>query len=134
MLTRVARGVAGLEQERQARGDAARLDQRGDLAGSSTAAPREPRPRRVVHQQRRHGRAQPERRTSSAAARSVANVTAPHAFGERRPALRDVDPLRPQPRGLLARAEDHELAEFDLASPSSCAKLVERLAGRARSR
>src|SRR5918995_5281097 len=73
VLTSVAGRVAGLEQEREARGDAPRLDCIGDLVGALCGYRRvgEPDPRGVVEQERRHGRAHPERRTSSAAARSA---------------------------------------------------------------
>ena len=74
MVTGIARGVAGFEQERQARADVSGLEGTGELGSSLVrdGGIRQPDPRGVVEQQRRgHGRTQPARRTSSAAVRSA---------------------------------------------------------------
>src|SRR4051812_6042164 len=74
VVSSVPRGIAGFEEKGHAGRDASRLQRVGDLARPrvAEAGVTEPRPGRVVEQQRlSHGRAQPARRTSSAAARST---------------------------------------------------------------
>src|SRR4051794_8532571 len=74
MIPSIASGVARLQEEGQTGRNATRFERIGDLAGAHVAEVRvtEARPGGVVEQQRvGHGRAQPARRTSSAAARST---------------------------------------------------------------
>ena len=87
---------------------------------------REPRPRRVVQQQRRHGRAQPERRTSSAASRSTRRSPRRMRSASALRRCGDVGPLRAQLRELRVRAEDHQLAQLDALVPELVAQLIQR--------